>query len=108
MLSLPLLSYLALLFDSLLVLVIASRTLCEAQLDSPVFLGSAGVGSLSLSLGLYLDDLVLKGLASGDKCCQKSLFPINYINFIPIFFLVLSLYFLFYRFFHQFFFIFGS
>lgn len=70
-LSLPLLSYLALLLDSLLVLVIASRILWDAEEESPVFRGRAGVGSLSLSLGLYLEDLVLSGLASGDRCCKK-------------------------------------
>lgn len=68
-LSLPLLSYLVLLLDSLLVLVIASRILWEAEQESPpVLRGNAGVGSLSLSRGLYLDDLVLSGLASGDRC----------------------------------------
>lgn len=68
-LSLPLLSYLVLLLDSLLVLVIVSRILWEAEQESPpVLRGNAGVGSLSLSRGLYLDDLVLNGLASGDKC----------------------------------------
>lgn len=70
-LSLPLLSYLVLLLDSLLVLVMASRILWEAEQESPpVLRGSAGVGSLSLSRGLYLDDLVLRGLASGDRCCK--------------------------------------
>lgn len=72
MLSLPLLSYLVLLLDSLLVLVIASRILWEAEQESPPILrGNAGVGSLSLSRGLYLDDLVLSGLASGEKCCDR-------------------------------------
>jgi hypothetical protein len=71
-LSLPLLSYLVLLLDSLLVLVIASRILWEAEEESPPILrGNAGVGSLSLSRGLYLDDLVLNGLASGDRCCDR-------------------------------------
>ena len=71
-LSLPLLSYRALLLDSLRVRVIASRILCEAVHESPlpVLRGRAGVGSLSLSRGLYLDDRVLNGLASGDRCCQ--------------------------------------
>lgn len=68
-LSLPLLSYLVLLLDSLLVRVIVSRILWEAEQESPpVLRGNAGVGSLSLSRGLYLDDLVLNGLASGDRC----------------------------------------
>lgn len=74
--SLPLLSYLALLLDSLRVLVMASRIRCEAELDSPrspvVFRGKAGVGSLSLSRGLYFDDLVLNGLASGERCCKQT------------------------------------